>query len=83
MTDKKPSARDELAKLGRGVLRTFLRDDLATGIGAAIGAGICLVLDVTVCLGVLGGAFLGLSSRGSVTEIFHYVRKDRDRGGDP
>ena len=80
MSKKPPSTKEELAFLGRGIVRTFVRDVIVVTCGAIIGAALALmVLSVMgypatagLKLGALGGAFLGLVFRSVFSPLFDY-----------
>ena len=89
MSDKDKTTAQDLAFLGRGVGRTFVRDILAiaagVGIGAVLGLVAALVTGFTllsgVKLGALAGAFIGLALRSFMRPLFDYDQPGQ--GGRP
>ena len=82
MKDDKPGASEEFAMLGRGVLRTFIRDVLAVALGAGIGALLGLICVYVfglsfgaVKIGALIGAFGALVARSHLSRLFEYDRR--------
>jgi uncharacterized transporter YbjL len=77
--DKDPV--NEWAFLGRGVLRTFVRDIVAIAVGVGIGVILGLVgayilgfsPQFGIKFGALVGALIGLSARSLLSRIFDYT----------
>lgn len=89
MSDDKNKAANEWAFLGRGILRTVLRDIKAIALGVCIGAFLgflgAYLLGVSAQsgtkIGALLGAFVALSARSHLSRLFDYDQQapDRDR----
>jgi hypothetical protein len=73
--DKDPV--NEWAFLGRGVLRTFVRDIVAIAVGVGIGVILGLVgayiLGFSPQFGIKFGALIGLSARSLLSRLFDYT----------
>ncbi|WP_022704855.1 hypothetical protein [Pseudorhodobacter ferrugineus] len=86
--DKDPV--NEWAFLGRGVLRTFVRDIIVIAgsvfISAVIGFSMAYILGFSsqfgIKFGALVGAFIGLSARSHMSRLFDYDHPPRDRNPD-
>lgn len=80
MKHEKPDLKEEVAMLGRGILRTFKRDVVAAGIGALAGSILGLILSVFLGgnfeayakIGALLGVLIALLSRNTFSTLFEY-----------
>lgn len=85
MSDEKPTAKDEFKMLGRGILRTFLRDMAAMAVGGIVGAIVGVIGAFMLALpprlgfyiGGLAGIAIGLMARSTFSALFDYDRPPR------
>lgn len=72
MPSQKDPSDSEFAFLGRGILRTAKRDVFSVGVGVAIGAGFAVLFGLSIKLGMLCGACIGLFLRSIFSPLFDY-----------